>query len=92
MTRQTQASPTGVDRLIQPALLQVLQPIRAPTFGEPSEGFGPGWRARDAVLAAQAHVRSGRWVVVDVDPGKFSDRISHGILMGCLSKRMGTLE
>jgi RNA-directed DNA polymerase len=42
------------DRLIQQALLQVLQPILDPTFSEHSYGFRPGRRAQDAVVAAQA--------------------------------------
>jgi RNA-directed DNA polymerase len=59
--------PTVVDRLIQQALLQVLQPLLDPTFSEHSYGFRPGRRAHDAVLAAHALVQSGRRVVVDVD-------------------------
>ena len=45
--------PTVTDRLIQQALLQVLQPILDPTFSEHSYGFRPGRSAHDAVLAAQ---------------------------------------
>jgi hypothetical protein len=45
-----------VDRLIQQALLHVLQPILDPTFSEHNHGFRPGRRAHDAVLAAQAQV------------------------------------
>ncbi len=52
--------PTVTDRLIQQALLQVLQPLLDPTFSEHSYGFRPGRRAHDAVLAAQAYVQSGR--------------------------------
>ena len=63
--------PTVTDRLIQQALLQVLQPILDPTFSEHSYGFRPGRRAHDAVLAAQGYVQSGRRVVVDVDLEKF---------------------
>ena len=51
--------PTVTDRLIQQALLQVLQPLIDPTFSEHSYGFPPGRRARDAVLAAQQHVQDG---------------------------------
>ena len=36
--------PTVVDRLIQQALLQILQPILDPTFSEHSYGFRPGRR------------------------------------------------
>ena len=81
--------PTVTDRLIQQALLQVLQPILDPTFSEHSYGFRPGRRAHDAVLAAQAYVQSGRRVVVDVDLEKFFDRVNHDILIDRLQKRIG---
>jgi RNA-directed DNA polymerase len=81
--------PTVQDRLIQQALLQVLQPILDPTFSEHSYGFRPGRRAHDAVLAAQAYVQSGRKVVVDVDLEKFFDRVNHDILIDRLSRRIG---
>src|SRR5690606_32338627 len=71
--------PTVTDRLIQQALLQVLQPMLDPTFSEHSYGFRPGRRAHDAVLAAQAFVQPGRRVVVDVDLEKFFDRVNHDI-------------
>lgn len=80
--------PTVRDRLIQQALLQVLQPIIDPTFSEHSYGFRPGRRARDAVLTAQRHVQEGYRVVVDVDLEKFFDRVNHDILMERLSRRI----
>ncbi len=81
--------PTVTDRLIQQALLQVLQPILDPTFSEHSYGFRPGRRAHDAVLAAQSYVQSGRRIVVDVDLERFFDRVSHDILIDRLQKRIG---
>jgi RNA-directed DNA polymerase len=51
--------PTVLDRLIQQALLQVLQPLIDPTFSNHSHGFRPGRRAHDAVKAARAYVQSG---------------------------------
>ena len=81
--------PTVTDRLIQQALLQVLQPMLDPTFSEHSYGFRPGRRAHDAVMAAQAFVVSGRRFVVDVDLEKFFDRVNHDILMDRLRKRIG---
>src|SRR4051794_15609723 len=81
--------PTVTDRLIQQALLQVLQPLIDPTFSEHSYGFRPGRRARDAVLAAQQYVQDGcRVVVVDVDLSKFFDRVNHDILIDRLRKRV----
>ncbi len=80
--------PTVVDRLIQQALLQVLQPLIDPTFSEHSHGFRPGRRAHDAVKAARAYVQSGKRVVVDVDLSKFFDRVNHDILMDRVSRRI----
>jgi RNA-directed DNA polymerase len=80
--------PTVLDRLIQQALLQVLQPLIDPTFSEHSHGFRPGRRATDAVKAARAYVQSGKRVVVDVDLAKFFDRVSHDILIERLKRRI----
>lgn len=80
--------PTVVDRLIQQAVLQVLQPLIDPTFSQHSHGFRPGRRARDAVLAAQHYVQEGCRIVVDVDLEKFFDRVNHDILMDRLHKRI----
>jgi group II intron reverse transcriptase/maturase len=80
--------PTVVDRLIQQALLQVLQPIIDPTFSEHSHGFRPGRSAHGAVMQAQRYVQEGWQVVVDVDLEKFFDRVNHDILMDRLAKRV----
>jgi RNA-directed DNA polymerase len=80
--------PTVTDRLIQQALLQVLQPLIDPTFSEHSYGFRPGRRPPDAVLAAQRYARQGYHTVVDVDLSKFFDRVNHDILMDRLKKRV----
>jgi RNA-directed DNA polymerase len=77
------------DRLIQQALLQVLQPMMDPTFSEHSYGFRPGRSAQEAVVRAQAYVQSGCRIVVDVDLEKFFDRVNHDILIGRLQKRIG---
>jgi group II intron reverse transcriptase/maturase len=80
--------PSVTDRLIQQALLQVLQPLIDPTFSAHSYGFRPGRRAHDAVLQAQRHVQAGWRVVVDVDLEKFFDRVNHDVLMDRLAKRI----
>jgi RNA-directed DNA polymerase len=81
--------PTVTDRLIQQALLQVLQPKLDPTFSQHSYGFRPGRSAHEAVLAAQEYVQSGRRIVVDVDLEKFFDRVNHDILIDRLKRRIG---
>ena len=80
--------PTVTDRLIQQALLQVLQPLIDPTFSDHSHGFRPGRSAHDAVKAARAFVQSGKRVVVDVDLATFFDRVNHDILVDRLKKRI----
>ena len=63
--------PCVVDRLIQQALLQVLQPRWDPTFSEHSFGFRPGRSAHQAVARAQRYIAAGCTVVVDLDLEKF---------------------
>jgi RNA-directed DNA polymerase len=80
--------PTVLDRFIQQALLQVLQPRFDPSFSKHSYGFRPGRRAQDAVVEAQRYIQDGRRIVVDVDLEKFFDRVNHDVLMGRLAKRI----
>jgi len=50
---RTLGIPTVLDRLIQPALHQVMQPRFEPEFSESSYGFRPGRNAHQAVQAAR---------------------------------------
>jgi len=80
--------PTVLDRFIQQALLQVLQPLFDSSFSTHSYGFRPKRSAHQAVKAARQYVQQGRRIVVDVDLAKFFDRVNHDILMGRLAKRI----
>ena len=80
--------PTVVDRLVQQAILQVLEPILDPTFSESSFGFRPGRGAHDALAQASRYVAEGRTIVVDMDLEKFFDRVNHDILMARLARRV----
>lgn len=80
--------PTVLDRFIQQALLQVLQPLIDPSFSQHSYGFRPGRRAHEAILAAQRYIQRGYCWVVDVDLEKFFDRVNHDVLMGKLAERI----
>jgi RNA-directed DNA polymerase len=80
--------PTVMDRLIQQALNQVLQPIFDPDFSEWSYGFRPGRSAHQAVLKAREHAAAGRRWVVDMDLEKFFDRVNHDMLMARLARRI----
>lgn len=80
--------PTVLDRFIQQAVLQVLQPLFEPTFSDSSYGFRPNRNAWQAVQAAQAHIHSGKDWVVDMDLEKFFDRVNHDILMSRVGRKV----
>ena len=80
--------PTVVDRFIQQALLQVLNPIYDPTFSPHSYGFRPGRNAHQAVRQAKKYIEEGHKWVVDIDLEKCFDRINHDILMGRIARRI----
>lgn len=81
--------PCVLDRLIQQAMLQVLQPIFDPAFSEHSHGFRSGRSAHGAVREAQRYVQDGCCWVVDIDLERFFDRVNHDVLMGRLAKKIG---
>jgi RNA-directed DNA polymerase len=80
--------PTVTDRLIQQALLQVLDPIFDPGFSGSSYGFRRGRSAHQAVLKAREYVASGKRWVVDLDLEKFFDRVNHDILMSRVARKV----
>ena len=80
--------PTVVDRLVQQAIVQVLEPKLDPTFSDSSYGFRPGRNAHQAVLAAGEHVAAGATIVVDLDLEKFFDRVNHDVLMARLARHV----
>jgi RNA-directed DNA polymerase len=80
--------PCVVDRLIQQAVLQVLQERWDPTLSEHSFGFRPGRSAHQAVAQAQRYVADGYNVVVDLDLERFFDRVNHDILMSRVAARI----
>lgn len=86
---RTLGVPTVVDRLIQQAVLQVLQPIFEGGFSESSYGFRPGRNAWQAVQAARDYVRGGRGWVMDIDLAKFFDRVNHDLLMARVARQVG---
>ncbi len=89
---RTLGIPTVVDRLIQQAVHQVLQPIFEPTFSDASFGFRSGRNAHQALRRAQQYVASGKRWVVDIDLEKFFDRVNHDLLMGKLAAKIGDVR
>ena len=81
--------PTVLDRLIQQAVMQVLQKRWDPTFSSNSFGFRPGRSPHQAVTQAQAYTAEGYQWVVDIDLEKFFDRVNHDRLMARVAQRVG---
>jgi RNA-directed DNA polymerase len=80
--------PTVMDRVVQQAVMQVLQKRWDRTFSESSFGFRPGRSAHQAVAKAQRYIADGHGWVVDLDLEKFFDRVNHDKLMGQIAKRI----
>lgn len=78
--------PTVLDRLIQQALLQVMNNIFEPTFTPFSFGFRPNKRAHSAVEKAREYIKEGHRWVVDMDLEKFFDKVNHDILMSRVAR------
>jgi RNA-directed DNA polymerase len=80
--------PTVVDRLIQQAILRVLQRCWDPTFSESSYGFRPNRSAHQAVRRAREHIQEGYGYVVDIDIEKYFNTVNHDKLMSLIGKRI----
>ena len=80
--------PTVLDRMIQQAMVQVLQPIFEPTFSDRSYGYRRVRKAQDAVKKSQEYYEEGYRVVVDIDLSKYFDTLNHDLLMGYVRKEV----
>lgn len=80
--------PTVLDRLIQQAVHQVLNPIFDPTFSDSSYGFRPGRSAHQAIILAKKYQQEERVWVVDMDLAKFFDEVNHDILMSRIARKV----
>jgi len=81
--------PTVVDRVVQQAIHQVLNPRYERIFSKSSYGFRPGKGARQALGQAGEYVSEGYKRVVDIDLAKFFDEVNHSRLLWRLSTRIG---
>ena len=81
--------PNVVDRWVQQAVLQILEPIFEPHFHPSSHGFRPGRGAQTAIAEAKTHVAAGHDIVVDLDLSRFFDRVHHQRLLTRMGERVG---
>jgi RNA-directed DNA polymerase len=80
--------PTVKDRVVQAAVLLILEPIFEADFEECSYGFRPGRSAHDALQAIQKHLREGKNAVYDADLAGYFDSIPHQQLLACVRMRV----
>ena len=80
--------PNVIDRWVQQAVLQVLEPIFEPTFHDSSHGFRRGRGAQTAIAQARKHLAGGHTTIVDIDLAKFFDRVNHQRLLARLAQRV----
>lgn len=80
--------PNVIDRWVQQAVLQVLEPIFDPTFHDSSHGFRRGRGAQTAIAQARIHLQAGLTTIVDIDLAKFFDRVNHQRLMSKLAEKI----
>ncbi len=80
--------PNVIDRWVQQAVLQALEPIFEPTFHDSSHGFRRERGAQTAIAQARTHLQAGLTTIVDIDLAKFFDRVNHQRLMSKLAEKV----
>ena len=77
-----------IDRVVQEAVRQVLEPLWEPTFHPSSHGFRPGRSCHTAIAEAKGHLEDGYEWCVDLDLEKFFDLVCHQRLAAKLAERV----
>ena len=80
--------PTVKDRIVQQAVLLILEPIFEADFEDCSYGFRPGRKAHDALAEIRQTLKAGFTEVLDADLSSYFDTIDHRKLMSCLERRI----
>lgn len=80
--------PTVRDRVVQQAVLQVLQPLFEPLFEECSYGFRPARSAHQAIARIEELRSQGYGWVVEVDLKSFFDTLDHELLVSRVAEEI----
>jgi len=81
--------PTVRDRVVQQALLNILQPIFEPDFHPSSYGYRPGRSCHQAVAKAERFMNKyGLRYVVDIDLSKCFDRLDHELILKGVNRKV----
>ena len=87
-TKRPLGIPTLKDRVVQMAVVLILEPIFEADFHECSHGFRPGRKAHDALEAIRENLKAGRTEIYDADLKGYFDSIPHDKLMACVRMRV----
>ncbi|MFZ2257305.1 MAG: reverse transcriptase domain-containing protein [Clostridiaceae bacterium] len=80
--------PTVIDRMMQQAIAQKLQPIFEPLFSDGSYGYRPGRSGQQAMQRVKKYADEGYIYVVEVDLSNYFDTINHELLLNLLRKHV----
>lgn len=80
--------PTVVDRIIQQAIAQQLQPMFEPLFSDGSYGYRPGRSAQQAIRKVKAYAEQGYAHAAEIDLSKYFDTLNHELLLNLLRKQI----
>ena len=80
--------PTVIDRIIQQAIVQKLQPIFEPLFSDGSYGYRPKRSARQAIQKVKEHAEQGYGYAVEIDLSQYFDTLNHELLLDLLRKQI----
>lgn len=80
--------PTIQDRVVQTAVLLILEPIFEADFLDCSYGFRPKRNAHQALGEIRRNLEQGRREIYDADLNSYFDTIPHDKLMACVRKRV----
>ena len=80
--------PTVIDRMVQQAIAQVLQPMYEETFYKGSYGYRVGRSAQQAMESVKEYAEKGYQYAVEVDLSKYFDTLNHDLLLNILRRRI----
>ena len=80
--------PTVIDRVIQQAIAQQLNPIFEPRFKDGSYGYRPNRSAQQAIQKVKEYAEQGYTTAVEIDLSKYFDTLNHELLMNMIREEV----